>query len=436
MSKPQLLLARGNILLCLLVMGVIDHAAHAGEKQAPARCREACGVLLQHEKTGTWTPIKPGDALPLDVPILALPEAEIQSGNNKVLVKMVCDVGKRGPFPVLESAMRLHAANNVDMDVTLERGIIGFANLQKEGSARVKLRFLDQAWDLMVEPGTRIGIEIYGRHPPGIPAFLDKNVKDSPTIDVVFLVLSGRVLVGAQGQEFAMTAPPGPASLRWNNLDKQIEVARLEKLPENITGSVTKEETEKRQFICRTLKRFAAEPIENVLANLVQGDNERERRLGVICLGALDKLPELLKSLTDPKHADVRDQSILVLRSWLGRGEGQALRLYNDVMKPRQITLIQAKNIFHLLFGFTDEEKLDPITYQVLIDCLKHSKLPVRELARWHLVRLAPEGKNIAYDAAGPEDQRMEAYRQWQALVPPGKLPPRLRKAGNGNANP
>ena len=71
-----------------------------------------------------------------------------------------------------------------------------------------------------------------------------------------------------------------------------------------------------------------------------------------------------------------------------------------------------------------EEEQRQPETYEVLIQCLRHSKLAVRELARWHLARLAPEGKDIHYDAGAPAEERARAYEQWQALIPAGQLPP------------
>ena len=44
-----------------------------------------------------------------------------------------------------------------------------------------------------------------------------------------------------------------------------------------------------------------------------------------------------------------------------------------------------------------------PETYDALIAYLRHSRLPVRELARWHLYRLVPAGRKIVYDAAASE---------------------------------
>jgi len=65
------------------------------------------------------------------------------------------------------------------------------------------------------------------------------------------------------------------------------------------------------------------------------------------------------------------------------------------------------------------------VTYEVLIGLLGHSKVAVREVARWHLVRLAPTGKKINFDAAAPEAQRQKAVEEWRALIPAGQLPPR-----------
>jgi hypothetical protein len=47
----------------------------------------------------------------------------------------------------------------------------------------------------------------------------------------------------------------------------------------------------------------------------------------------------------------------------------------------------------------------------------------MRELARWHLVRLVHGGNKIAYDAAAPEPQRVQAIAEWRRLVPEGELP-------------
>ena len=74
-----------------------------------------------------------------------------------------------------------------------------------------------------------------------------------------------------------------------------------------------------------------------------------------------------------------------------------------------------------LLHSPFDPDK--PSTYEALIRLLQHSKLAVRELAHWHLVRLAPAGKEIAYDPAATEEERDKAVKAWKELIPEGQLP-------------
>ena len=80
--------------------------------------------------------------------------------------------------------------------------------------------------------------------------------------------------------------------------------------------------------------------------------------------------------------------------------------------------------MIYLLKGIEDQKLKQPETYDLLIQALNHSKMPVRELARWHLVRLVPDGKSIAFDAAADEAQRLQAIAQWRRLIPEGQLPP------------
>src|SRR5262249_9129256 len=97
-----------------------------------------------------------------------------------------------------------------------------------------------------------------------------------------------------------------------------------------------------------------------------------------------------------------------------------------ELLKGRKYTPPQARTFVHLLYGATDQQRREPATYEVLIGLLQHSKLPIREMARWHLVRLAPAGKKIAYDAAAAPGKGQQAYEQWRALIPEGQLPPRV----------
>src|SRR5262249_28586380 len=106
-------------------------------------------------------------------------------------------------------------------------------------------------------------------------------------------------------------------------------------------------------------------------------------------------------------------------------------RLYKTLTDHGKLTPNQAKIVIQLLFGFDDDQQEQPATYELLIGYLQHGALPIRELARWHLVRLVPEGQKFGYDAGAAEEQRKEAAAKWQALIPEGKLPPNLKSKPN-----
>ena len=73
--------------------------------------------------------------------------------------------------------------------------------------------------------------------------------------------------------------------------------------------------------------------------------------------------------------------------------------------------------VLQLLHSVGVEDLAKPETYDLLLAYLNHERLPVRELARWHLARLVPDGSKVAYDAAAPADQRAEGVKEWRKHV-------------------
>ena len=114
-------------------------------------------------------------------------------------------------------------------------------------------------------------------------------------------------------------------------------------------------------------------------------------------------MPQLVHCLSNTEYPDVREMGILALRHWLGREPGQSIKLYGLLTKGEGYTPVQAKSFLHLCYGIDQARRNQPTTYELLIGALNHSKMPMRELAHWHLVRLAPAGKSIPYDAAAAE---------------------------------
>jgi hypothetical protein len=143
-------------------------------------------------------------------------------------------------------------------------------------------------------------------------------------------------------------------------------------------------------------------------------------------MAALDQLERLGKALREAKHPDVWENGVVALRHWIGRGPGQDQILYKALIESANYKPVHAETVVQLLHSFGDNELASPETYQTLIDYLDHQHLAIRGLAHWHLYRLVPAGRDIAYNQLDPKEAREAAVQKWRKLVPPGKLPARL----------
>ncbi len=391
-----------------------------------AKCIKVPGVLFTQGLGKSWQAIQPDQTIPAGQTVVALPSAEIHSLNDAVEVLLVADIANRGPFPVLETAVAFRPHPQADLEVILQRGIIILGNRKPEGEVKVVLDIHGQVMELTLrEPGTRLAVEIFSRQAPGKPKVLLVK-QEEPNTNLMFLALKGRVLLGTEKQSNELRAPPGPAMLLWDNVTKTPELKRLDKLPDFAKEHEAKD-AKLFEEICQLARKLPGPDVSKALRQLAHSENKDERELAVVGLGALDQVSALLEALADDQHADLRDHAVIVLRHWLGRSAGQLAKLQLAMLKEKRYTVIQARLILHLLLGFTDREKSEPATYDFLIHLLDHPQLAVRELVRWHLVRLAPAGKEIPFDAAAPAADRQRAVAQWRALIPSGQLPPPVR---------
>ncbi len=407
--------------LVMLCAGTIGSAAESHQPGSVAKCVSAPGALLHHVK-GEWLPVKTGDELGAGGLLVALPQGELLSANGAVQLRMIVDVTQRGPFPVLETAVELKSDSKDDLDVRLERGIIVLSNHKEKGAATVRLEVAGKVWHLtLTEPETRVGMEIYGRHPPGLPLII-KGQFPPPMTSVVLLQLKGKTVLVADGKEYALEATPGPTRIRWDNVSNLFEVEHLKQLPDSLKPLNEKEKQMLAQ-VSTAAATIKTDKLRPSLEKLLHSDKKTERLLAVTAAGALDELGLVFEALNDAKHADARDHAVVVLRHWMGREPGQVAKLADTLAKEAKLSKVQAKTIVQLLFGFSTEDQLKPATYEVLINSLGHKTLAVRQLAYWNLIRLVPEGKTFAYDPAAGAADRKKAVEQWRQLIPEGKLP-------------
>src|SRR5262249_39414632 len=148
-----------------------------------------------------------------------------------VRLTFLSDLEGSSPFPVLESAVALHAA--ADFEFSLDRGRVELVSRKDKGTAKVKVHFRKTMWELTLEPGSRVSLELYGRWPRGIFFNRDDKMREEPTAELVLIVLKGGVELKAANRQLALQAPPGPAFFHWDSVAGADQAAqRLAKLPE------------------------------------------------------------------------------------------------------------------------------------------------------------------------------------------------------------
>lgn len=424
-------------LLLPLVVQPVSAADTARPKPEPrvavGKCISPTASLVRREAGGqAWKVVAQNEEVFSGDLLLAVPLAMIELKKG-VRLGLLADLDGRTPFPIIETAVVLHDNSATDLDFTLDRGRVGVLNQKQKGAAAVRIRFHEEVWDLdMSEPGSRAGLEIYGRWPKGAPFTTKPTAKDVPTLDLVMLVLNGHVKLDTGCHEYRMKAPPGPALFQWDSVTGcDANSHRLEKLPpwallEELT--LTPELKKKKERVDRFRRIIIEKSIDAAIDDFLASDDVEQRRLAIFAMGALDELARLGDALLHTKLPDVWDDGVIALRHWLGRGPGQDLKFYNFLIQERKFSPGQADIVLHLLHSFSDHDRACPDCYEMLIDYLKHDKLAIRGLAHWHLQRLVPEGKKIQFNPFGTPQERALAFQEWKKLVPDGHLPPGLKE--------
>ncbi len=359
--------------------------------------------------------VNPGDLL------FGLPGATVQSRNDGVSLTLLADLDRNSPYPILEAAVTLHDSPGFDLDFTLDRGRVDVRNVKKSGAARVRIRFHNQTWEATLnEPGTRIALELYGRWPKGVPFTPKPGPKDVPAADLVFLVLEGHVDLMHGAVQHAMSAPPGPALLHWDNMAQEDESPeKLDELP--AWANKNESTSERAQMVRKVIEDFRSEVVKTSLPKAAEtfasSEDQTHRALGVIVMAATDDAGGLYKVFTETKYPDTWDRAVVVLRNWLGRGSGQDQFLYRRLIEVRKLPPARAETILQLLHSFGDEDLAHPEVYRILVKYLDNEALAIRGLAHWHLVRLVPEGKNIEFNPLAPKEERDKGRDKWEKLV-------------------
>ena len=403
-------------------------ADEPAQRTAVAKCVTPTGSILRREAPDKpWQLVKEGETLYSGDLLLGMSGAALDGRDGAVRLTFVSDPTGSSPLPILETAVVLGNSKDVDFDFFLERGRVDFANQKNKEQARVRARIRkDGAGAVIVaEPGAQASLSVLGRWPAGVPFVKKPKPDHAPALSLIFLVLKGEVGIHLDGRYFAMAAPPGPAFVAWDSIgggDRTPQ--RLEKLPDWVHTEGNPEAVKRKQILGEFRQLVLTKDLGAALDEFAVSNDSLKRRLAVYAMGALDDLKRLGTVLASAKHADTWDHAVRAMRHWIGRGPDQDLRLYNALIKEANFTERDAESVLQLLHSFGEDQLSRPELYEVLIDFLDHDKLALRGLAHWHLVRLVPAGRKIAYNPTDSKEARAKAIEQWKELIPPGKLPP------------
>jgi hypothetical protein len=415
----------------------IPTKATADEPKTKATARGGVGTCVSETATllrrspgeKTWHVVNQNQPLPQGDMLVGLPGAMLDSKNGAVRLALLADLDRLSPYPIRESAVQLQDNANVDLAVALDRGRVEFTNQKKAGAATIRLSVREATWDIRLdEPGARIALELYGRWPAGVPFSKEPDSKHEPTATLLFLVLQGHITLKHANHTLVLLPPPGPALVEWDSVSGQDESRQhLDKLPPWADPAV--KETALAKTKKETIERFrqavVAKSINGALDEFINSNNEYDRTLAILAMAALDQLERLGKALREAKHPDVWENGVVALRHWIGRGPGQDQLLYKALIESANYKPVHAETVVQLLHSFGEADLASPETYQTLIDYLDHQHLAIRGLAHWHLYRLVPAGRDIAYNPLDPKEAREAAVQKWRKLLPPGKLPAR-----------
>jgi hypothetical protein len=449
MSHPRTLLDRSltcvalPLLLALAAAVWADEPARKPDKDEPrvivAKSQAPAGTLVRRTAPDKpWEVVAPeGDIFSRDL-LLSMPlsQATIESKGGAVRLRFWGNLPQISPFPILESAVILHeTAKGTDLDLSPQRGRVVLTNIREKGTAQVRVRLPERHWDLTLsEPGSEVALEMFGRWPRGVQ-FQADEASETPTITTELVVLKGSVELKTDDRQFYLGPPPGLAYFHWDSVvGNSTGPRRLAELPEWTSKKVleTPEARAALAVIEEVAKQMQRKAPEEVMAGLSRAaEDEKDplkagsmRRGTVYGSAALDNLGPVVSGLSD-KHADVRSAAVLALRAWIGRGPGQDRKLYDFLQEKEKFSKTHATIALQLLHSRSDADLEKPETYEVLIAYLRHDRPAIRELAAWHLQRLVPAGKDIAYDPTGSREELDRAYKAWKKLVPDGQLPPR-----------
>jgi hypothetical protein len=348
--------------------------------------------------------------------------------------------------PTQESLVVLHPSTQVALDVTLKRGRIAVTN-PTDKPLKMRLRFHNpgepdkgEVWEVVLDKDSEVFFNRSGVFFDGEPFYPNSKSTNrvGPMGVMLFVVTSGQVsLKASDGHKYdKLVAPPDGPLIVWTSKDGLLDPPQKLKSTPPWTSTapppLPNVDAKLRAAVNKALSDLsvdlAAKDIDKVLLKTLEKPGDlQKRRLAVRCAGAIDDFERVIDTFKD-KDKEVRWTAIETLSVWITHERDNDYRLFEAL----QLTHgpFESKTIMELLHGFSREQFGDPATYKQLIDYLTDKHIAIREIAYWHLWHMVPAGQGIPYNATDNETLLRRAARDWQDLIPPGKLPPPPKMQG------
>jgi hypothetical protein len=378
-------------------------------------------VLLQRTAgTGVWQRVPLQKRVSSTDYLVSLPgyrtELRLDSG---VTVTLWGNLPQFSRSPVLESGVTLYTNPSYDVDLRLGRGRIVLANRKDDGPARVRLRFLNESWDLALDKGAEAAVDLVGLCLP----YMRGTSNDEPGTLVRLYGLKGQADLKARDEEHLLTAP---CLFDWDTgIGSAQRPQAIPRAPDWWTNRLpprSKQVDEMQAALAGLSQRLIDEgkKIDVVVAEMLRDNELGNRELAIRCLGVLDQLGRLVDTMGEDHRRStdriLREVAIDELQHLLGLDAHYNGELLQS-LRSKGYTEGQAQTVLQLLRGFPEQQLREPATRITLVEYLNHDKLAIRQLAYTMLLFLVRGGEKIRYDPAGDAAQRERGAREWLKLV-------------------
>ncbi len=396
-------------------------------------------VLLQRlNEQHLWALLRDGDAVSSGHTLISLPgyrsgvllHPKYQSGKplkEGVGLILAGNLPELAPWPPLsESVVTLHyppadaqGTFTHDADFTLERGRVWIGNAKPRGAAKVRVRFLQEVWDITLLDGkTRVAAELWYHPEEGTNFWLvTEGSAEVQELGQAVLKLPPKALVGWRS---TATAPAAPTAVKelpdWWTQTYDLKSASSDPKAARVRDALQCLKDWQDSFAqAGDVTNFIADRVVNIsLKDL----DTTHRAHGMRFLAALDRVNKLLEIQDRPEIPwRVRGGAVFALRQWLAQGP-------NRIEELEQMVMYQYRNkptvevVVNLLAKWGPKELTTPEARTRLFDWLDHDLFIVRQLAFAHLNELQPEPGKGGYDP-GDSDKtaRAEKIKKWRDTV-------------------